>query len=204
MWNTEFNDFDMSATPFKRDIIGEMAKACEKAGMKYGIYYSQRDWHHPDYGPESMAKYNQYMRNQIKELLVRHPNITIMWFDSGAFPYEIWEGDSHYRMIHELRPDIVINNRCGLPGDFNSPEQHIGDFDLERDWESCMTFTGFWSWHGYQTKVITFEECLAQLGPLRWRQWQPAHEHRSDADRGNRHARGRPPEAHRRMAQDPR
>jgi alpha-L-fucosidase len=163
MWNSEFTDFDMSATPFKRDIIGEMAKACEKAGMKFGIYYSQRDWHHPDYGPERMAKYNEYMRNQIKELLTRHPNISIVWFDSEGFPFELWEGDALYRMIHQLRPDVIINDRCGLPGDYKSPEQHIGDFNLERDWESNMTFTGFWSWHGYQTKVIPFEECLTRL-----------------------------------------
>ena len=163
MWNSDFTDYDMASTPFKRDIIGEMAVACEKAGMKYGIYYSQRDWHHPDYGPERMAKYNQYMRDQIKELLVRHPNISILWFDSGSFPYALWEGDTLYRMIHALRPDIIINDRCGLPGDFRSPEQRIGDFSLDRDWESCMTFTGYWSWHGYQTKVIPFEECLLQL-----------------------------------------
>ncbi len=163
MWNSEFTDFDMSATPFKRDIIGEMAKACEKAGMKFGIYYSQRDWHHPDYGPQRMAKYNEFMRNQIKELLVRHRNISVIWFDSGGFPFELWEGDALYRMIHQLRPDVIINDRCGLPGDYRSPEQHIGDFDLERDWESNMTFTGFWSWHGYDTKVIPFEECLTRL-----------------------------------------
>ena len=163
MWNSEFTDFDMSATPFKRDIIGEMAKACKKAGMKFGIYYSQRDWHHPDYGPERMAKYNEYMRNQIKELLVRHPNISLLWFDSEGFPFELWEGEALYRMIHQLRPDIIINNRCGLPGDYHTPEQHIGDFNLERDWESNMTFTGFWAWHGYQTKVIPFEECLTRL-----------------------------------------
>lgn len=163
MWNSDFTDFDMSATPFKRDIIGEMAAACDKAGMKFGIYYSQRDWHHPDYGPESMEKYNEYMRAQIRELLERHPNISILWFDSGGYPFELWEGDRLYRMIHGLRPDIIINNRCGLPGDFHTPEQRLGAFDLERDWESCMTFTGYWSWHGYQTKVIPFEECLTNL-----------------------------------------
>ena len=163
MWNSEFTDFDMSATPFKRDIIGEMATACEKAGMKFGIYYSQRDWHHPDYGPQRMAKYNEYMRNQIKELLMRHPNISIMWFDSGGFPFELWEGDALYRMMHQLRPELIINDRCGLPGDYTSPEQFIGAYDLERDWESNMTFTGFWSWHGYDTKVISFEECLTRL-----------------------------------------
>jgi alpha-L-fucosidase len=163
MWNSEFTDFDMSATPFKRDIIGEMAKACEKVGMKFGIYYSQRDWYHPDYGPERMAKYNEYMRNQLKELLTRHHNITIVWFDSEGYPFDLWEGDALYRMIHQLRPGIIINNRCGLPGDYKTPEQHVGDFDLEHDWESNMTFTGFWSWHGYQTKVISYEECLHRL-----------------------------------------
>jgi alpha-L-fucosidase len=163
MWNSQFTDFDMAATPFKRDIVGEMAKACERAGMKYGIYYSQRDWHHPDYGPQRMAKYNESMRNQIRELLERHPNISIVWFDSGGYPFELWEGDKLYRMIHALRPDAIINDRCGLPGDFSTPEQLIGSFDLERDWESNMTFTGFWSWHGFQTKVISYEECLHRL-----------------------------------------
>lgn len=163
MWNSEFTDFDMSFTPFKRDIIGEMAKACESAGMKYGIYYSQRDWHHPDYGPQRMAKYNEYMRSQIRELLVRHPNISILWFDSGGFPFDLWEGDALYHMVHQLRPNIIINDRGGLPGDYQTPEQHIGDFNLERDWESSMTFTGYWAWHGYQEKVISFEECLTRL-----------------------------------------
>ncbi len=163
MWNSEFTDFDMSATPFKRDIIGEMAEACRKADMKFGIYYSKRDWHHPDYGPQRMAKYNEYMRNQIAELLERHPNISLLWFDSEGYPFELWEGEALYRMVHRIRPDIIINNRCGIPGDYSTPEQYIGDYNLERDWESNMTFTGFWSWHGYQTKVIPYEECLRNL-----------------------------------------
>ena len=163
LWNSKFTDFDMSATPFKRDIIGEMAEACRKAGMPFGIYYSQRDWHHPDYGPERMARYNEYMRHQIGELLGRHPNISLLWFDSEGYPFDLWEGETLYRMVHRLRPDIIINNRCGLPGDYSTPEQYVGGYDLERDWESNMTFTGFWAWHGYQTKVIPFEECLRNL-----------------------------------------
>lgn len=163
MWDSAFTDYDMAATPFKRDIIGEMAKACEKAGMKYGIYYSQRDWHHPDYGTERMPAYNEFMRNQLRELLERHPNISIIWFDSGGYEWDLWEGDALYRMIHRIRPDILINNRCGLPGDFHTPEQRIGAYDPDRDWESCMTFTGFWSWHGFQTEVIPYEQCLAHL-----------------------------------------
>jgi len=75
----------------------------------------------------------------------------------------MWEADKMFRMIYELRPDIVINNRCGVPGDYDTPEQKLGAFNLERDWESCMTFTGFWSWHGFQTPVISFEEALGRL-----------------------------------------
>ncbi len=76
---------------------------------------------------------------------------------------KLWQGDKLFRMIHELRPGIVINNRCGVPGDFATPEQKIGAFDLRRDWESCMTFTGFWSWHGFQTTVIPYEDCIERL-----------------------------------------
>ena len=46
---------------------------------------------------------------------------------------------------------------------FRHSEQKIGAFNLDRDWESCMTFTGFWSWHGFQTTVIPYEECLGRL-----------------------------------------
>jgi alpha-L-fucosidase len=66
-------------------------------------------------------------------------------------------------MIHGLRPEIIINDRCGVPADCATPEQWIGSYNLERDWESCMTFTGFWSWHGFQAPVIPFEECLRIL-----------------------------------------
>lgn len=163
MWDSEFSEYDMMATPFRRDIIAEMAKACEKAGMKYGIYYSQRDWHHPDYGPERMPQYNAFMRNQLRELLTRHSNIAMVWFDSGGYPHELWETETMFRMIHEIRPDILINNRSGVPADFTTPEQRIGDFNADRDWESCMTFTGNWSWHGFEKPVISYEACLRNL-----------------------------------------
>ena len=164
MWNSKFTDYDITATPFKRDIIKEMAKACERNGMKFGIYYSQRDWHHPDYGPERMNKYNEFMYNQIKELLTRCPNISILFFDSEQYyPSKMWNGKELFKIIHQLRPDIIINDRCGVPGDYFTPEQKIGGFNNTRNWESCMTLTGFWSWHGFQTPVISYETCLKYL-----------------------------------------
>jgi len=163
MWNTKYTDYNIMATPFKRDIIAEMAKACEKAGMRYGIYYAQRDWRHQDYCRERLGKYNEYMRNQIGELLTAHTNISIIWFDAWGWSKEQWETEKMFRMIYEIRPDIIIDERCGVPADFSCPEQGIGAFNLDRDWESCMTFTGNWSWHGFDKKVISSEECLRNL-----------------------------------------
>jgi alpha-L-fucosidase len=164
MWDTKFSEYNVMNTPFHRDVFGEMAQACARAGLKFGAYYSQRDWHHPDYGPERMAKYNEYLFNQIQELLTKYPNISVIFFDCEQYyPWEMWDGKKLYQMIHRLRPDIIINDRCGVPGDCATPEQNIGTYNLERDWESCMTFTGFWSWHGFQAPVISFEECLRIL-----------------------------------------
>jgi len=164
MWDTKFTDYNVMNTPFHRDILGEMARACDRAGIKFGIYYSQRDWHHPDYGPERMPRYNAYMHDQIQELLEKHANIAMIFFDTESYyPWQLWDGENLFRMIHRLRPDIVINDRCGVPADFETPEQSLGPYNLERDWESCMTFTGFWSWHGFQAPVISYEECLRLL-----------------------------------------
>jgi alpha-L-fucosidase len=164
MWDTKFTDYNVMKTPFRRDIFGEMARACERAGMKFGVYYSQRDWHHPDYGPDRMPKYNEYMHDQIEELLVKCPNISVIFFDTeDYYKWQIWDGQKLFRMIHRLRPDIIINDRCGVPADYATPEETVGAFNLERNWESCMTFTGFWSWHGFQTPVIPYEECLRRL-----------------------------------------
>ena len=134
MWDTKFTDFNIMATPFRRDLVVETAQACARAGIRYGIYYSQRDWHHPDYGPERMAKYNEYMYHQVEELLVKCPNIEVMFFDCEQYyPWQMWDGKKLFQMIHRLRPNII------------------------------MTFTGFWSWHGFQVPVIPFEECLRHL-----------------------------------------
>lgn len=164
MFDSQFTDFDMMSTPFKRDLVKEMAEATRKAGLRFGLYYSQRDWHHPDYSEKTMSKYNEYMRKQIKELLTNYGEISVLFFDASAWKsWKTWEGDQLFKMIYQLQPQIVINDRCGVKGDYSTPEQRIGIFNNTRDWESCMTFTGFWSWHGFQTTVKPYEECLKYL-----------------------------------------
>lgn len=163
MWETAFTDYSIMRTPFKRDILGEMAAATRRAGLRFGVYYSQRDWRHPDYTNPDRALYNRYMRDQIGELLTRYSPVSILWFDAEGWDPEVWDAESLFKMVYKIQPELLINNRCGVPGDFETPEQQIGAYEADVSWESCMTFTGFWSWHGFAIPVIPAEECLQRL-----------------------------------------
>ena len=91
------------------------------------------------------------MRNQIRELLTKYAPVSGIFFDAAEWNKDslVWEPEKMFKEIYSIAPDIIINNRCAVPGDYSTPEQNIGDIDMENQWESCMTFTGFWSWHGF-------------------------------------------------------
>ncbi|WP_299584570.1 alpha-L-fucosidase [uncultured Sunxiuqinia sp.] len=176
MWDTKYSDFKVTNTPFGRDYLKEIADACHEAGMKFGIYYSQRDWYHPDYAPIDTSlievqaeapyykpkpgvkelkaaprhqKYIDYQFNVVRELCTNYGKVDVFWFDAswwgGMFTAEMWESEKLTRMIRQLQPGIIINNRASIPGDFDTPEQKIGMHQL-RSWESCITLCGSWSW----------------------------------------------------------
>ena len=165
MWDTSYTDYNIMNTPFKRDIVGEMATACHRHDIKFCIYYSQRDWHHPNYSAEELPLYNLFMRNQIKELITKYAPVSGIFFDAHEWNKapDIWEPEKMFKEIYEIAPNIIINNRCGVPADYNTPEQRIGKIDMETSWESCMTFTGEWSWRGFDNEVIPFEKCMDYL-----------------------------------------
>ncbi|MBS7624509.1 MAG: alpha-L-fucosidase [Candidatus Bathyarchaeia archaeon] len=153
LWDSQVSDFtSVKATPAKRDFIAEYVEACRRANMRIGFYYSLLDWRWPEYwdgpakNPEGWAKFRDYVHAQVRELMTNYGKIDILWYD-GAWPYkaEDWQSDRLNAMVRSLQPDIIINNRSGLPEDFETPEQHIRYYD--RPWESCMTIDE--SWWGY-------------------------------------------------------
>jgi len=161
MWDTALSDFKVTNTPFGRDYLKEIADACQKVGMKFGIYYSQRDWVHPDYEPTDMhgerhQRYIQYQFDAVRELCTKYGKVDVFWFDAlwwgGMFSAEMWDAERLTRMIRELQPGILINNRTSLPGDFDTPEHRIGMFQDHRPWESCMTVCKTWSYSETPTK----------------------------------------------------
>ena len=151
---SNFTAFDFCG----RDLIKEFVETCRKHGMRIGFYYSLLDWRYdayfkgPEKDPAGWKKLVEYIHSQVKELMSNYGKIDILWYD-GAWPYKPadWESEKLNRMVRELQPEIIINNRSGLPEDFDTPEQFIpGSFPHrevpERDWESCMTLNDHWGY----------------------------------------------------------
>lgn len=162
MFNTKLSEYKITNSPFKRDVCKELADACHKAGMKLGWYYSQPDWHHPDYRTENHRRYIEYMHGQLRELCTNYGKVDIIWFDGLGGTAEDWDSENLFKMIRTLQPGIVINNRAGLPADWDTPEQEIGSSKEGRPWETCMTIGDQWSYKP-NDRTKSFEECILAL-----------------------------------------
>ncbi len=151
LWDTEYTDWNiMEATPFRRDILKELADACEKEGIKLGFYYSIMDWHHPDAQAIFEPEYNQwrdsenvnpnfpryvdeFMKPQLKELLTGYGDIGVLWFDGEWIPdYTSEMGRDIYNYLRNIKPDLIINNRVdkgrqGMEG-MDAEGDFAGDF----------------------------------------------------------------------------
>ncbi len=162
MWDSKLDDPDIMDSPLGRDVTGEIIKACQKADIKVILYYCQVDWTHPDYATENHDRYLKYFHGQIRELCSNYGKIDGFWFDVGGSPATAWKSESLFKMIRRLQPDIIINNRCGLRGDYSCPEQHVGKFQLRRPWETCMTLGTQWAWKP-NDRLKSLKQCIDVL-----------------------------------------
>ena len=136
-----------------RDLVREYVDAARNEGMRVGFYYSLMDWHHPDGArcatDESARKrFVEYIHTHVREVMTNYGKIDVLWYDV-AWPLDAagWESERMNKMVFELQPDIIVNNRNKLPGDFSTPEQQIKADTEGHAWESCMTLNDSW---GYQ------------------------------------------------------
>ena len=134
-----------------RDLVKEYVEAARAEGMRVGFYYSLMDWHHPDGArcatdEAARQRFVAYIHGQIRELLTNYGKIDILWYDV-AWPLDAkgWESDKMNAMVFQLQPDIIVNNRNKLDGDFTTPEQTITA--ASRPWESCMTMNDSWGYN---------------------------------------------------------
>ncbi len=185
LWDTKQTDYNIMNTPFRRDVVRELSDACKKAGIAFGTYYSSCDWYHPAFplgSPGGKTKkpnpdleaYDDYLRKQTSELITNYGPLLTMWFDIPQ-SYSEEYGIPMVSMLRELQPDILINNRAysepertgGISnqktvGDYDTPEQRIGNFQIDRPWETCMTIARQWAWKP-NDEVKSLEQCLHSL-----------------------------------------
>ncbi|MEI8372547.1 MAG: alpha-L-fucosidase [Planctomycetota bacterium] len=156
LWDTKQTDYNIMNGPFKRDVTKELAAACREQGIGFFPYYSTCDWHHPDFPLTSpggkvkrsvvnLDRYNDYLEAQVKELITGYGPLVGIWFDVPQC-FDRARGERVIRFVRSLQPDILVNNRTGAAGDFDTPEQHVGRCQFDRPWESCITLGSQWTW----------------------------------------------------------
>jgi len=162
MFDSKLTDYKITNSPFKRDVVGELADACHKSGLKLGYYYSPVDWYHPDYRTENHNRYIEFMHGQLREICSNYGKIDIIWFDGLGGTAKDWDSENLFKMIRSLQPHVIINNRAGLPADHDTPEQRIGKFQDDRPWETCMTICRQWAWKP-NDRMKSLKQCIDTL-----------------------------------------
>ncbi|MEI8375129.1 MAG: alpha-L-fucosidase [Planctomycetota bacterium] len=163
-FDSKLTDYKITSpqSPFGRDVVKELADACHEAGIRFGVYYSQPDSHHPDYRSANYPRFIKYLHGQVSELLSNYGQVDVIWFDGLGGSANAWDAPRLFALIKQLQPNIIINDRCGLPGDFGSPEQTVGTFQMDRPWESCITICNQWAWKP-NDGMKSLKQCLHTL-----------------------------------------
>jgi alpha-L-fucosidase len=184
LWPTAYSSYNIMNTPFKRDVVGELAKACKKYDIKFCIYFTVLDWHDADYpihnphksvvdSSADMNKFVARMKNELKEVVTKyHPYM--LWFDGNwESPWKQDYAVDVYSFLKKLDPNVIVNNRLSMSklqdsmisvraGDYNTPEQRIGELDMTQPWESCMTIANQWAWKP-NDHMKSLKECIQTL-----------------------------------------
>ena len=176
LWHSKASDYNIAATPFRRDICAELSTAARQQGVKIGWYFSPMDWRDSDFRTERNAAFLGRMQAEVRELLGNYGAIDLLWFDYDGHE-ALYDQATTYPLVKSLQPRIVINNRLDLSrghndrqilstnADYYTPEQSVGAYDDQRPWESCMTLSSRnqWAWGGPKDGVKSLEACLNML-----------------------------------------
>src|SRR5215469_6394066 len=175
-WDTKLTDYCATKQGPGRDLVRKYVEAVRAEGLRVGFYYSLMDWHHPDGArcatdEAARRRFVDYTHGLIRELMTNYGKIDILWYDV-AWPLDAegWESERMNKMVFELQPDIIVNNRNGLDGDFATPEQRI-EAAKSGSWETCMTLNDSWgyqrsddNWKSSRTIIRNLITCMRDEG----------------------------------------
>ena len=154
---SKFNIVD--ATPFRRDVVGEIAEACRKFSLRLGLYYSQDlDWHEQDGGGEQLGKtwaggaayyannwdfprpeekdFSRYFEGkvlpQVEEILTQYGDLCLIWFDMGH-TVSVQQSLDLYHLVRRLQPACLVNSRIGGAKDETARLELVCDYTSSGD-----------------------------------------------------------------------
>jgi len=197
LFDSKYTDYKVTNTPYGKDLIKAMVQAFREEGIRVGFYYSLLDWHHPEYTIDrnhpmyekwniqkvnqkrDMAKYQKYVKNQLRELLTQFGRIDCLFLDysftggKDGKGRDDWKSLELLKLVRELQPQIIINDRLDLldiPGgwDFRTPEQFkprewVKMNGKKVPWETCQTFSGSWGYHRDENTWKNVKQLLVLL-----------------------------------------
>ncbi|HTQ96676.1 MAG TPA: alpha-L-fucosidase [Candidatus Acidoferrum sp.] len=183
LFDSKLTDYCATKQGPGRDLVREYADAARAEGLRVGFYYSLMDWHHPDWrvcktDVAARKRFVDYTHGQLRELMSNYGKVDILWYDMAVpLNAEEWRSAEMNEMVLKFQPDILINNRNLLAGDFSTPEQNTQA--TKGDWESCMTINDSWAylpadtnWKSSKQIVQNLVECsrdggnyLLDIGP---------------------------------------
>lgn len=190
MFDTQTTDYDIvDFTPYGKDVVGQLADACHRHGMKLGFYYSLPDWHYPSsiphLEPDSTTKcwehvnqvyspletitpeLEEYIVKQISELLTNYGEVTTLWFDMGLVTPE--QSKRFRKVVKSIQPQCLINGRImNNQGDYMTLPDN-GDVASygEIYWDNPASLYGTWGYKSWIERPELPEQIKTQIGRLK-------------------------------------
>ncbi|MDE5638897.1 MAG: alpha-L-fucosidase, partial [Odoribacter sp.] len=158
MYHSRLTDYNIvDATPYKRDVMQELSEACQRQGMRFGVYFSLIDWHFPQAYPISShnadpltPEHYEYNLRQVEEIMTGYGPISEIWFDMGSLTPEQSRG--LYVLVSRLQPQCMISGRLGNDcSDFSvMADNEYPDYKMGVPWQTAASFFdetwGYRSW----------------------------------------------------------
>ena len=164
MYHSRHTDFNIvDATPYKRDLMKELAEACRRGGIDFSVYYSLIDWNFPQAYPISShnadpltEEHYRFNLNQVEEIMTNYGDISEIWFDMGSLTLSQSQG--LYELVSRLQPQCMISGRLGNDWvDFAvMADNEYPDYKLGVPWQTAASiFPETWGYRSWQERALS-------------------------------------------------
>ena len=175
MYHSQYTDFNIvDATPYGKDLMKELAEACRRGGIGFGVYFSLIDWHYPQAYPISShnadpltPEHEEYNIKQVEEIMTRYGDISEIWFDMGSLTPK--QSKRLYELVSRLQPQCMISGRLGndyvdfaVMADNEYPNYHLGV-----PWQTAASmFDETWGYRSWQKRGSVQEKVEEKIASL--------------------------------------